>query len=197
MKRNDATFKEMVTRLQSGAISRAQACDEYGLKYVTLSAWLIRSKLNDSVPRAGALHGARALHGVAKELAESVDADKAARINSAVARVLAGEISARAASKEDPTLSSRTLAARVLKAKKAAGVPIPKRTRRPDPTTPHDTQAAQEIAELKKKLETAELVKGRLENQLDKMKREASELKRLLNAQPATPATPKPATPTQ
>lgn len=127
MKRNDATFKAMVARLQSGEITRKQACEEYDIPYGTLAVWLTRSKVNESIPRspAGGPENPRQRQGAALEWGTLSD-DVRQRMNAAVARVLAGETSALAESKADPEIKCTTLTLWVRRAKEAAGIPVRK-----------------------------------------------------------------------
>lgn len=125
MQRNDAKFKELVSRLQSGELNRQQASEAYGVNYGTLCVWLSRSKLGSTTLQREA-DGSRKLHGIAAKNSQ-LDPDKDRALDAAVARVLAGEISALAASKESEGLSPSTIAARVRKAKLQAGIPIPRR----------------------------------------------------------------------
>ena len=124
MKRNDTTFKLMVSRLQSGEITREQACAEYGVGYGTLCVWLGRSKLNATIPHPGwKPDRARPMVGAAAEWTP-LDEDTKKAIEAAVVRVIAGEISALAVAKEDPRINHRTLTKAVRKAKIAAGIPV-------------------------------------------------------------------------
>lgn len=140
MRRNDKTFKEMVARLQSGEITRHQAADIYQIGYGTLGVWLSRSGVAKST--AGRLpDGSRRLHGAALERSRSLSPDKAKALDAAVARVLAGEISALAAEAENPDLSARTIAQRVRKARIDQGLPVQEKrtrakTRRDHPSEP-------------------------------------------------------------
>jgi hypothetical protein len=119
MRRNDTQFKALVARLQAGELTRQQAADLHGVKYETLCQWLRRSKV-DLIPRED-----KGLTGYAVELKKRLaDPDIKAALDSAVARVLAGEISALAASREDPRINHRTLAVYVRKAKLAQGLPV-------------------------------------------------------------------------
>lgn len=63
MKRNDPTFKEMVSRIASGELTRKQAAEAYDLNLGTLHVWVQRSKL--ALPKAPT--GAKALAGAALE----------------------------------------------------------------------------------------------------------------------------------
>ena len=133
MKRNDSTFKEMVSRIQSGELTRHQAADAYGVGYGTLCVWLSRSKLNEStVQRSPDGTRMRMRYGAAVEWGVPNPEAMAA----AVQRVLRGEISAQAASKQSPELNSRTLAKKVRKERLAQGQMVQYRARRPGPTIP-------------------------------------------------------------
>lgn len=127
MKRNDATFNAMVARLAAGELTRQQAAEEYGVNYGTLCVWLGRSKLNDSTARKTP----KAVYGAAVDWAIK-DPDKVKALDAAVAKVLAGEISALAAAKQNPDLSARTIADRVRRARVQSGLPVQHRTVRAD-----------------------------------------------------------------
>ena len=136
MKRNDATFKEMVARLQAGEITKEQACSLYDLKPNTLNSWLRRSKLLGTVPRPRQ-PPEEAARQRANLVSTPLPPEIQAAMDAAVARVLAGELSARAASIEDPRLSSRTLADKVRKVRLEKGLPVQaRRTRTNYPSSP-------------------------------------------------------------
>lgn len=136
MKRNDATFKEMVARLQAGEITKEQACSLYDLKPNTLNSWLRRSKLLGTVPRQRQ-PPEEAARQRANLVSMPLTPEIQAAMDAAVARVLAGELSARAASIEDPRLSSRTLADKVRKVRLEKGLPVQaRRTRTNYPSSP-------------------------------------------------------------
>lgn len=119
MKRNDATFKEMVARLQSGELTRDQAADAYGINPGTLNVWISRSKLGDTIPNLqGKSRAGAAVHW------PELTPDEVSATEAAIARVLAGEVSALAATKADPRISASTLAKRVRKARIDRGIPV-------------------------------------------------------------------------
>jgi hypothetical protein len=137
MKRNDATFKAMVARLQAGEITKDQACSLYDLKPNTLNSWLRRSKLLGTVPRQRQ-PPEEAARQRANLVSKPLTPEIQAAVDAAVARVLAGEISALAASLEDPRLSARTLADKVRKARLEKGLPVQaRRTRTNYPSAPY------------------------------------------------------------
>ncbi|MDO9236198.1 MAG: hypothetical protein Q7U28_09235 [Aquabacterium sp.] len=117
--RNSKEFRELVSRLQAGTLTRAQAAAEYGINPGTLGVWLSRSKVRSP----------KALHGAALGWAIT-DPDKIKLLNEAVAKVLAGEVSATKASEMYPTLALATIAFRVRKARIAAGQPVQHRRTR-------------------------------------------------------------------
>lgn len=59
MKRNDPQFQEMVSRIESGELTRAAAAHEYKINLGTLGVWLARSGIKDK--------GAKKLHGAATQ----------------------------------------------------------------------------------------------------------------------------------
>lgn len=123
MNNTSPQFNEMISRLQSGELTRNQAAAEYGIGIGTLNVWISRKKLAGTIPAVG-------LSGAALEWAET-DPDKVNARRQATARVLSGEISALAAAKEYPGMSPTTLALDVRKARIAQGLPVQaKRTRR-------------------------------------------------------------------
>ena len=118
MKRNDTTFKEMVSRIASGELTRKQAADVYGVKYGTLMVWLGRSGLNDETAfkgpaRAGGTYGAAADWPV-------LTPERAAALDAAVARVVAGESTALGESKANPEIKLSTITQRVRSARGGA-----------------------------------------------------------------------------
>lgn len=136
MKRNDATFKAMVARLQAGEITKEQACSLYGLNPHTLSSWLRRSKLLGTVPRQRQ-PPEEAARQRANLVSTPLTPEIQAAMDAAIARVMAGEISAMAASVEDPRLSARTLADKVRRARLEKGLPVQaRRTRTKHPSAP-------------------------------------------------------------
>lgn len=115
MNRHSPEFKELVARLQSGELTRAQACDIYGLQRDTLSTWLTRSKVGASTRTK-----TRPLAGSAKQFVESMDPQYVLLLNDLVAKVLSGEYrSCRAAHLANPQVPLSTLTVRVRKARKA------------------------------------------------------------------------------
>lgn len=127
MNRHDPKFHELISRLQSGEITRPEASTIYGIHPVTLNGWITRSKLSETIPSRRGRDGS--------EMAPKItDPDKVNAMANAVARVLAGEISARAAAIADPRIVMNTLQHKVRQAKKRAGIPIRKnKTRYADP----------------------------------------------------------------
>lgn len=59
MKRNDPQFQEMVSRIESGELTRAAAAHEYKINLGTLGVWLARSGIKDK--------GTKKLHGAATQ----------------------------------------------------------------------------------------------------------------------------------
>lgn len=113
MKRNDSTFKEMVARIQSGELTRAQAANTYNLNPGTLNVWLGRSKLNETTKMS-----VRPLHGATADLVNNLDPEIAAKLAEATRKVLDGTFkSCLAAHGTYPELSLSTLTARVRKAR--------------------------------------------------------------------------------
>ncbi len=84
MKRNDPTFREMIRRIDSLEITRAQACDLYGVSLGTLNVWISRSKLK--LARAP-----KPLAGAALEWANN-DPVRRAALDEAISRVVSGEL---------------------------------------------------------------------------------------------------------
>lgn len=142
MKRNDTTFHEMIARIRSGELTRRAAAEAYGISPGVLNVWIQRSKIEglprDNQWRSSNPDKVKALsnHLLGKPLPPELQA----AMDAAVARVLAGETSARAASMEDPRLNSRTIAHKVRAARIKEGLPVQHRTPpylpRHDPTTP-------------------------------------------------------------
>lgn len=134
MKRNDQTFKEMVSRITAGELTRQQAADSYGVNYGTLCVWLGRSNLNAQT--------ARKATGIPKPLAGAAlgwnvtDPNKAKVLEEATARVISGEFSVTEASEKYPDLALSTLSKRVRKERMAAGYPVQKRRTRAQLQTP-------------------------------------------------------------
>lgn len=120
MKRNDPTFKEMVSRIASGELTRKQAAEAYGINYGTLCVWLGRSDLNaETVQRGPKAHRDRTAHGAAT-LWPTLPPEVVAALDAAVARVMAGESTALGESKADPRIKLSTLTQRVQKARREA-----------------------------------------------------------------------------
>ena len=127
MKRNDPTFKEMVSRITSRELTRLQAADTYQIKPNTLNAWLRRSKID--APKQ-----TRIAYGAAAELADRLDPNIAKLLDEATQKVLDGTLkSCLAASAAYPGISLSTLTARVRKARLAAGLPIGRQGKKPPP----------------------------------------------------------------
>jgi len=129
MKPNDTTFKEMISRIASGELTRKQAAQTYDLDIGTLNSWISRHNLSDSLPSM------RGKAGYAKQLSDKYAIDTNA-YEKAVARVLSGEISALALSEETPGIKAGTLAKKVRQARIRAGLPVQanKGHNRPKPT---------------------------------------------------------------
>lgn len=118
MKRNDSTFKEMVSRISSGELTRLQAAEVYQIKANTLNAWLRRSKIDAPKQK-------RVAYGAAAEMAANLDPTIAKLLDEATAKVLDGTFkSCLEAHKSYPDVSLSTLTARVRKARIAKGLPI-------------------------------------------------------------------------
>lgn len=118
MKRNDPTFKEMVSRITSGELTRLQAADTYQIKPNTLNAWLRRSKID--APKQ-----TRIAYGAAADLMARLDPNIAKLLDEATQRVLDGTFkSCLEAQKSYPDVSLSTLTVRVRKARIAKGLPI-------------------------------------------------------------------------
>lgn len=130
VKRNDPSFREMIGRIRSGELTRKQAAAAYGITTGLLNVWIQRSKIT-GLPRDTEWRQRNpdkvkelADHLIGKPLSPEVQA----LMDAAVARVLAGEVSARAAAAEDPRLSHRTLARNVRRERLKAGLPVQFRT---------------------------------------------------------------------
>ena len=132
MKRNDGDFKTMVSRIQSGEFTRQQAAEAYEIPYNTLTIWLKRSRV--SLPVKVNATEPKVLHGDALNWATK-DPLKVKAMQEAVERILRGEISALAASQQDPRLSPSTLAQKVRKIRLANGQPVQVRRSRYAQTT--------------------------------------------------------------
>lgn len=127
MKRNDTTFKEMVSRITSGELTRLQAADIYQIKPNTLNAWVSRSKLD--VPKQK-----RVAYGAAAEAAERLDPEIAKLLDEATLKVLDGTFkSCLAAQKTYPDVNLGTLTKRVRKARLAQGLPIGRQGKKAQP----------------------------------------------------------------
>jgi len=130
MKRNDTTFKEMVSRITSGELTRLQAADTYQIKPGTLNAWIRRSKLD--VPKQK-----RVAYGAAADLAANLDPRIAKLLDEATEKVLDGTFkSCLAAHKAYLGVALGTLTARVRKARLAQGLPIGRQGKKPLPDAP-------------------------------------------------------------
>lgn len=130
MKRNDTTFKEMVSRIESGELTRRQAADTYGIKYGTLCVWLGRSELAEKTRLKG-----KPLHGAALGWAK-LDPDKAKRLDEAAHMAIHGELSVTQVSKLFPDIAAATLTKRVRKDREKIGLPVQRRNRRNHPLAP-------------------------------------------------------------
>lgn len=117
MKPSHPQFQEILARIRSGELTRAQAAAEYGLNPGSLNTWISRSGQAHTLPSR------RGKAGTAAERAEK-DPDKVAAMEAAVKRVLTGEISALAMAQLDPRVNPRTLAAKVRQARLKAGLPV-------------------------------------------------------------------------
>jgi hypothetical protein len=126
MKRNDSTFKELVSRITSGELTRLQAADIYGVNPGTLKVWLNRSNLSDATRLKE-----RPLHGAALGWM-TIDPETARLLEDAAQKVLDGTFkSCLAAHASYPSLSLSTLTARVRKARLAQGLPIGRQGKKP------------------------------------------------------------------
>jgi hypothetical protein len=134
--RHSQTFKELVARLQSGELTRAQAAAAYGLNPGTLASWLLRSKVGESTRTKV---GDKFLYGAAAEFAERLDPNIAKLLDEATEKVLDGTFkSCLAAHKAYPGVVLGTLTARVRKARLAQGLPIGRQGKKaqPEPIKP-------------------------------------------------------------
>lgn len=114
MKRNDPTYKAMISRIKSGELSRKQAAEEYGINPVTLNAWIVRSKevLPDRRSSREVIDPRLEAMGVVALTPERKQA-----LLDAVQRVIRGGISCNQAAKNDPTITMSYLARLVRKEK--------------------------------------------------------------------------------
>lgn len=124
MKRNDPTFKEMVSRIESGELTRLQAADTYGINPGTLNVWLSRSNLAEKTRLKE-----RPLHGAALGWVK-LDPDRAKLLDEVVARVVAGELTVTQAARENPTLVLMTISTKVRQRQEELGLPMRKRRTR-------------------------------------------------------------------
>jgi transposase-like protein len=134
MNKHTPQFNEMMSRLQAGEISRDQAALEYGVNRNTLNVWILRAGLKGKVPRKPLT--AEAAEVMKENLGSGLLSGEASEaLDNAIARVLAGGVSALAAAQEDPRVSPSTLAKRVRAARLAAGQPVQSRRspQRPQP----------------------------------------------------------------
>lgn len=121
MNRHSPQFKELVGRLQSGELTRAQAAEIYGINPMTLAKWLVRSKVGESTRTKAEGQ----LYGAAIEKLNSLDPAVAEALAEATQKVVDGVYpSCLAAHKDYPGVSLSTLTARVRKARVAKGLPI-------------------------------------------------------------------------
>lgn len=117
MNRHSTEFKALIDQLAAGTLTRAEAAERSGVKLNTLNAWISRANL------AGTLKPApRRYRGDAHHAAEK-DPEKRSAWDEAVAKVLAGESSARKIAGE-MNLSERTVALKVRQARQKAGMPV-------------------------------------------------------------------------
>ena len=141
MKRNDTTFHEMISRIRSGELTRRQAAETYGIAVGVLNVWIQRSKIT-GLPRDNnwrSQNPDKVKELTSHLLGKALDPERQAALNDAVARVLAGEISARAAALQDPRLSARTIAMKVRQARIKEGLPVQQRTPPYIPSYDHST----------------------------------------------------------
>lgn len=127
MKINDASFKEMVGRLQSGELTRSQAAETYGIGVPMLNVWISRAKLGSTIPDLRKI--SRPIPNRHVATGPVLDPDNAKALREAVAKVLSEGVSALSVSNADPRVKQRTLAKYVREAKIAAGEVLPVRTR--------------------------------------------------------------------
>jgi transposase len=126
MKRNDPTFRAMVSRLLAGEITRSQAASEYGIQYNTLCVWLTRSKID--LPETKKTRSLKPFsadtvrHGAAVNF-PTITEERAQKMNLAVQKALSGEMSARAASIE-LGVSVQTVSRKVRSMRVAQGLPV-------------------------------------------------------------------------
>lgn len=85
MKRNDPQFQEMVSRIESGELTRAAAAHEYKINLGTLGVWLARSGIKDK--------GTKKLHGAATQW--GADAAKDAAYATALDELQTGNLGAK------------------------------------------------------------------------------------------------------
>jgi homospermidine synthase len=129
--RHSQTFKELVARLQSGELTRAQAAVAYGVNPGTLAKWLLRSKVGESTRTK--VDG-KFLYGAAAEFADRLDPKIARLLEEATKKVLDGTFrSCLAAHRAYPDVVLGTLTARVRKARLAQGLPIGRQGKKPPP----------------------------------------------------------------
>lgn len=114
MKRNDTTFKEMVSRIQSGELTRNQASEAYNVKRGTLDKWLNRSRIA-TPPLPKALYGA-ALTWVKD------DPVRAAALKAAIDDVLTNHTSLDQVIKKYPGVARSTVAVEVRKVLASQGI---------------------------------------------------------------------------
>lgn len=116
-KRNSPTFRDAAQRVISGQSTKEVEAEALNMKPGTFAVWMTRSKLTsrfnpDGTPK---------LQGAALGWATS-DSDKAKALAEATTRVLAGELTATQACRDNPILadSRANLADRVRRAKARA-----------------------------------------------------------------------------
>lgn len=127
MKRTDPKFAEIAQQIAQGKLTRQEASDLYSIKYNTLCQWLLRSGMrkDDNVRELGVkafeFTASKTRYGAALAF-NVIDESAAERLNKALEKVLAYELSCLAASKLFG-VSATTLTTRARRAREALGLP--------------------------------------------------------------------------
>ena len=113
MQHRSKQYYEMISRIQSGELNRAQASEVYAVNLGTLGCWIARDKLGKSTRLPN-----RPLVGMAAQRVAAVDPVKAKLLVEVTQKVLSGEISScNKAAGMYPDISLSTLTVRVRKAR--------------------------------------------------------------------------------
>lgn len=121
MNRHSPEFKEAAAQIAAGTLSRSAAAERLNVKYQTLCQWLNRSGIYASKEDLLRFEPNKVHYGHLADV-PAIDEETAKRLNEALDRVLALEMSALAASKLY-NVNCRTLTRKVAFVRQAKGLP--------------------------------------------------------------------------